>query len=114
MPDEQVTQDRIWRNAVTYDRMLPLSPENGPMSWMARDLTVYILHEGQYGEMVFDTAGILDAHGGLFGVAREEWEESPEFHDKLVMDRHGPPGGTGTGISLPEQGLLRHLSGEAH
>ena len=25
-------------------------------------------------------------HGGLFGVDREEWEKSPQFHEK-VMER---------------------------
>ena len=35
--------------------------------------------------MVFDSQEIMD-HGGLFGVDREEWEKSPQFHEK-VMER---------------------------
>ena len=35
--------------------------------------------------MVFDPQEIMD-HGGLFGVDREEWEKSPQFHEK-VMER---------------------------
>ena len=33
----------------------------------------------------FDPQEIMD-HGGLFGVDREEWEKSPQFHEK-VMER---------------------------
>ena len=33
--------------------------------------------------MVFDSQEIMD-HGGLFGVDREEWEKSPQFHDCLL------------------------------
>ena len=35
--------------------------------------------------MVFDPQEIMD-HGGLFGVDHEEWEKSPQFHEK-VMER---------------------------
>ena len=35
--------------------------------------------------MVFDPQEIME-HGGLFGVDREEWEKSPQFHEK-VMER---------------------------
>ena len=52
---------------------------------MERDLTVYIIQEGENPVMAFDTAD-LDAHDGIFALPREEWEESPEF-DKLVKDR---------------------------
>lgn len=33
--------------------------------------------------MVFDSQEIMD-HGGLFGVDREEWEKSPQFHEKVI------------------------------
>ena len=49
---------------------------------MERDLTVYIIQEGENPAMAFDTAD-LDAHDGIFAVSREEWEESSEF-DNLV------------------------------
>ena len=35
--------------------------------------------------MVFDPQEIMD-HGGLFGGDHEEWEKSPQFHEK-VMER---------------------------
>ena len=48
-------------------------------------LTVYVLHEDNTESMVFDPQEIMD-HGGLFGVDHEEWEKSPQFHEK-VMER---------------------------
>ena len=33
--------------------------------------------------MVFDPQEIMD-HGGLFGVDHEEWEKSPQFHEKVM------------------------------
>ncbi len=33
--------------------------------------------------MAFDTAD-LDAHDGIFAVSREEWEQSPDFHEKVL------------------------------
>ena len=48
-------------------------------------MTVYVLHEDNTESMVFDPQEIMD-HGGLFGVGHEEWEKSPQFHEK-VMER---------------------------
>ena len=48
-------------------------------------LTVYVLHEDNTESMVFDPQEIME-HGGLCGVDREEWEKSPQFHEK-VMER---------------------------
>ena len=49
-------------------------------------LTVYVLHEDNTESMVFDPQEIMD-HGGLFGVDHEEWEKSPQFHEKDVYKR---------------------------
>ena len=46
---------------------------------------VYVLHEDNTESMVFDPQEIME-HGGLCGVDREEWEKSPQFHEK-VMER---------------------------
>ena len=66
---------------------------------MERDLTVYIVQEGENPEMAFDTAD-LDAHDGIFAVSREEWEQSPAFHEKSAGTA-GSAAGTGTGIFSP-------------
>ena len=84
MPDPALTQDNLEKCGYLDSDLLPLSKERA-YELMERDLTVYIVQEGENLEMAFDTAD-LDAHDGIFAVSREEWEESPEF-DKLVKDR---------------------------
>ena len=84
MPDPVLTQDDLEKCGYLDSDLLPLSKERA-YELMDRDLTVYIMQEGENPEMAFDTAD-LDAHDGIFAVSREEWEESPEF-DKLVKDR---------------------------
>ena len=84
MPDPALTQDDLEKCGYLDSDLLPLSKERA-YELMERDLTVYIVQEGENPEMAFDTAD-LDAHDGIFAVSREEWEESPEF-DKLVKDR---------------------------
>ena len=84
MPDPVLTQDNLEKCGCLDSDLLPLSKERA-YELMERDLTVYIIQEGENPVMAFDTAD-LDAHDGIFALPREEWEESPEF-DKLVKDR---------------------------
>ena len=84
MPDPALTQDDLEKCGYLDSDLLPLSKERA-YELMERDLTVYIIQEGENPAMAFDTAD-LDDHDGIFAVSREEWEESPEF-DKLVKDR---------------------------
>lgn len=84
MPDPALTQDDLEKCGYMDSALLPLSKERA-YELMERDLTVYIIQEGENPAMAFDTAD-LDAHDGIFAVSREEWEESSEF-DKLVKDR---------------------------
>ena len=84
MPDSVLTQDDLEKCGYLDGDLLPLSKERA-YELMERDLTVYIVQEGENPEMAFDTTD-LDAHDGIFAISREEWEESPEF-DKLVKDR---------------------------
>ena len=84
MPDPVLTQDDLEKCSCLDSDLLPLSKERA-YELMDRDLTVYIIQEGENPVMAFDTAD-LDAHDGIFALPREEWEESPEF-DKLVKDR---------------------------
>ena len=84
MPDPALTQDDLEKRGYLDSDLLPLSKERA-YELMERDLTVYIIQEGENPAMAFDTAD-LDAHDGIFAVSREEWEESSEF-DKLVKDR---------------------------
>ena len=84
MPDPVLTQDDLEKCGCLDSDLLPLSKERA-YELMERDLTVYIIQEGENPVMAFDTAD-LDAHDGIFALPREEWEQSPEF-DKLVKDR---------------------------
>ena len=84
MPDPVLTQDDLEKCGCLDSDLLPLSKERA-YELIERDLTVYIIQEGENPVMAFDTAD-LDAHNGIFALPREEWEETPEF-DKLVKDR---------------------------
>ena len=83
-PDEQVSTPDMQEYGYSYDGMLPVTRERA-LELDAAGLTVYVLHEDNTESMVFDPQEIMD-HGGLFGVDREEWEKSPQFHEK-VMER---------------------------
>jgi len=84
MPDEQVSAPDMQEYGYSYDGMIPVTRERA-LELDAAGLTVYVLHEDNTESMVFDPQEIMD-HGGLFGVDREEWEKSPQFHEK-VMER---------------------------
>ena len=84
MPDEQVSTPDMQEYGYFYDGMLPVTRERA-LELDAAGLTVYVLHEDNTESMVFDPQEIMD-HGGLFGVDHEEWEKSPQFHEK-VMER---------------------------
>ena len=84
MPDEQVSTPDMQEYGYSYDGMLPVTRERA-LELDAAGLTVYVLYEDNTESMVFDPQEIMD-HGGLFGVDREEWEKSPQFHEK-VMER---------------------------
>ena len=83
-PDEQVSTPDMQEYGYSYDGMLPVTRERA-LELDAAGLTVYVLHEDNTESMVFDPQEIMD-HGGLFGVDHEEWEKSPQFHEK-VMER---------------------------
>ena len=83
-PDELVSTPDMQEYGYSYDGMLPVTRERA-LELDAAGLTVYVLHEDNTESMVFDPQEIMD-HGGLFGVDREEWEKSPQFHEK-VMER---------------------------
>ncbi|MCR0221162.1 YodL domain-containing protein [[Clostridium] innocuum] len=83
-PDEQVSTPDMQKYGYSYDGMLPVARERA-LELDAAGLTVYVLHEDNTESMVFDPQEIME-HGGLFGVDHEEWEKSPQFHEK-VMER---------------------------
>ena len=82
MPDSEVSVSDMQEYGYFYDGMLPVTRERA-LELDAAGLTVYILHEDNTESMVFDTEEIME-HGGLFGVEHEEWEQSPQFHEKVL------------------------------
>ena len=84
MPDPTLTQDDLEKCGYMDGDLLPLSKERA-YELMERDLTVYIVQQGENPAMAFDTTD-LDAYDGIFAVTREEWEESPAF-DAQVKER---------------------------
>ena len=81
MPDPTLTQDDLEKCGYLDGDLLPLSKERA-YELMERDLTVYIVQQGENPAMAFDTTD-LDAYDGIFAVTREEWEESPAFEAKV-------------------------------
>lgn len=81
MPDPSVSIAARDAYGYTENDMLPLSKERAA-ELLERDMTVYMLQKDNRAEMAFDKADI-DAHSGLFGIAREEWEQTKEYQAKL-------------------------------
>ena len=82
MPDSEVSVSDMQEYGYFYDGMLPVTRERA-LELDAAGLTAYVLHEDNTESMVFDTEEIME-HGGLFGVEHEEWEKSPQFHEKVL------------------------------
>ena len=84
--------------------MLPLSREIA-MELYEKDFTIYAITNAGKAEMIFDVEDFTtQADGVLFAVEREEWDTSPDFHQRLV-DRLGQQ-------EQREQAFLQH-SGDA-
>ena len=78
MPDPVLTQDDLEKCGCLDSDLLPLSKERA-YELMERDLTVYIIQEGENPVMAFDTAD-LDAHDGIFALPREAREQAFLYH----------------------------------
>ena len=84
MPDPALSEEELAKCSCLDSDLLPLSKERAN-ELMGRDLTVYIIQDGEKPEMAFDVAE-LDAHDGIFALSRDEWEKTSEFHGR-VQDR---------------------------
>jgi len=61
----------------TEDDMLPVSKDKA-IELYEKDFTVYMLYDDNSEGMAFERDDI-DGHIGMFGINREEWEESQEY-----------------------------------
>ena len=87
LPDPAFPADELEQNyGYAGGDLLPLSRERA-VELLEQDLTVYMMESGENPAMVFDRDDLMEQpEGMMFAVTREEWEESPEFH-QCIVDR---------------------------
>lgn len=84
MPDEFLKVADLKACGYLDGDMLPLSRERA-VDLYDQDMTVYAIVDGGNAEMLFDREELdTQASGTVFSVSREEWEQSPMFHEKIV------------------------------
>ena len=84
MPDEVLQASDLEACGYMDGDMLPLSKERA-LELYDMDLTVYAIVSGGSAEMLFDQEEFeTQAPGTVFAVSREEWEQSPMFHEKII------------------------------
>ena len=84
MPDESLKVADLKTCGYLDGDMLPLSRERA-VELYDQDLSVYAIVDGRNAEMLFDREELdTQALGTMFAVSREEWEQSPMFHEKIV------------------------------
>ena len=86
MPDPALREDALKNCGYQDGDLLPLSKERA-LELFEQDLTVYAVVDGGSAEMLFDREEFeTQLPGTVLALSREEWEQSPQFHEK-VMDR---------------------------
>ena len=84
MPDESLKASDLEACGYLDGDMLPLSRERA-IELYDQDLSVYAIVDSGNAEMLFDREELdTQAPGTMFAVSREEWEQSPMFHEKIV------------------------------
>lgn len=84
MPDPTVSIESMNAYGYTDGDMLPLTKERA-IELFERDITVYMLYEGNGSGMAFDTEDI-EMHSGIFGVTVEEWDEVKDSVPVMEVD----------------------------
>lgn len=84
MPDDALKVSDLEACGYLDGDMLPLSRERA-VELYDQDLTVYTIVDGDNAEMLFDREELdTQALGTVFAVSREEWEQCPIFHSKIM------------------------------
>ena len=84
MPDDALKVSDLEACGYLDGDMLPLSRERA-VELYDQDLTVYTIVDGGNAEMLFDREELdTQALGTVFAVSREEWEQCPIFHSKIM------------------------------
>ena len=101
LPDPAVTPQMMESFGYLDSDMLPLSKERA-MELTERDITVYMLFSDNTEAMVFDTDDV-ENHDGLFGIAREDWHNTPEYSD---YQQTAKKEASADNIALPNDAVL--------
>ena len=84
MPDDALKVSDLEACGYLDGDMLPLSRERA-VELYDQDLTVYTIVDGGNAEMLFDREELdTQALGTVFAVSREEWEQCPIFHSRIM------------------------------
>lgn len=77
LPDKTVSLAYMHAYGYTDGDMLPLSKEKA-LNLYEQDSAIYLLYEDGTEAMAFD-AEEIEAFDGMFGISREDWEQSREY-----------------------------------
>lgn len=84
MPDTDLQMDVLEEAGYKEGDMLPLSKDQA-IKLCEKDFTVYAIVDGGNAEMLFEKEEIASqAEDTIFAVVKEEWEQSPDFHEKIM------------------------------
>jgi len=88
LPDPTISAEAMNAYGYTDPDMLPLSKERA-MELFERDITVYLLFEGNTEAMAFDKADI-ELHTGIFGITQDDWTEVKDTVPPMVIEEMTP------------------------
>ena len=88
VPDPTISTEAMYAYGYTDSDMLPLSRERA-MELFERDITVYLLFDGNTEAMAFDTADI-ELHTGIFWITQEDWTEVRDTVPPMVVEEMTP------------------------
>lgn len=84
MPDAELCMDDIEAAGYKDGDLIPLSKERA-MELYEKDFAVYAAKDGSNVEMLFEKEDFESQEATtLFAVSKEEWEDSPDFHEKIM------------------------------
>lgn len=88
MPDPSITAAERDSYGYTAEDMLPLRQDKS-LALLDADHTIYMLYDDDTEVMVFDRDEIItfaEMNGGIFGIAKGEWETSEEYAELKAQD----------------------------
>lgn len=87
LPDPAISIEAMNAYGYTDSNMLPLSKERA-VELFERDITVYMLFEGNSEGMAFEAEDI-QLHSGIFGISREDWDKIKDSVPAMDVEATG-------------------------